>query len=133
MADLITSIAIGGERTEFASPISLSGHSNSTYLRSPAPPNTPRIHQLRTFSNSQAFPDQAFSNLAVASKDVDNEGLEGIHCKRDVMVDTQSLEDAWKVDKESGDGSDELPLRGLGTRPGSVRVGNEWVVKGGEV
>ncbi|MCJ1383869.1 hypothetical protein MMC17_006983 [Xylographa soralifera] len=133
MADLITSIAIGGERTEFTSPIPLSGHSTSTYLRSPPPPNTPRVHQLRTFSNSQAFPNQAFSNLAVASKDVDNEGLEGIHCKRDIVVDTQSLEDAWKADKEGREGSDELPLRGMGTRPGSVRVEDAWVVKGGEV
>ncbi|MCJ1392371.1 hypothetical protein MMC18_005238 [Xylographa bjoerkii] len=133
MADLITRIAIGGERTDFTSPTPLSGHSNSIYLRNPPPPNTPCIHQPRTFSNSHAFPDQAFVNLAVAGKDVDNEGLEGIHCKRDVVVDTQSLEDAWKVDKENRDGSDELPLRALGTRPGSVRVGDMWAVERGQV
>ncbi|MCJ1433772.1 hypothetical protein MMC27_003137 [Xylographa pallens] len=138
MADLITRIAIGGERTEFAASHPLSGASNSAYLRSPPPPNTPRVHQLRTFATSQpspspAFPKQAFSNMAVASKDVDNEGLEGIHCKRDIVVDTQNLEDAWKVDKESRVGSDELPLRGLGTRPGSGRVGDMWVGKCGDV
>ncbi|MCJ1399944.1 hypothetical protein MMC11_003147 [Xylographa trunciseda] len=133
MADLITRIAIGSERTDFTSPHPISCHSNPTYLGSPPPPNTPRVHQLRTFSNSHTFPNHAFSNLAVAGKDVDNEGLEGIHCKRDVVVDTQSLEDAWKADQERGHGSDELPLRGLGTRPGSVRGGDVWVVKAGEV
>ncbi|MCJ1472960.1 hypothetical protein MMC13_001609 [Lambiella insularis] len=102
MAELITRLAIGGERTDFQQPLTPSVR-EAPCLRSPP---TARMHRLKRLSRQVA-----------GMRALDTGVLEGDWLRKEVVVDMRSVRDG-----DGGEGKMEGVREGVPLREGAARL-----------